>query len=430
MATSQMITMDMKMAWRNVWRNPRRTWLTISAIGFACTILIFMLSFQFGSYGTMINASVQINTGHLQIQAENYFEDRAMRRVVPEPHPVIEAVGGIESVAAVTARANAFSLISSGSRTHGAMVIGIDPENEARVSTLDSLVREGEFLGKAASGENRSGENRPEESRALIGRLMAENLQAGLGDELVLLGQGRDGSVAATILKVGGIYESGMDEFDRRTLHMPLDTFQEVYSMRGAVHEIVVRASSLDRVPEVKKAASAQLEQIPGGGGLTVLDWDQLMPGLTQAIKIDLTIGIIFWFLLVLVVAFSILNTFLMAVLERTREFGVMMAIGTGPGRLVKLMLYESAAMTAVGIGLGIIAGCILTAIFQVYGIDFSGASEILSQYGISGRIHPRLSLFTAFAGPLLVFGITFAVSLYPALKIKKLKPVEAMAHV
>jgi len=417
--------MDMKMAWRNVWRNPRRTWLTISAIAFACTILIFMLSFQFGSYGTMINASVQINTGHLQIQAKDYFEDRAMRRVVPDPHRVIKTVGGIESVAAVTARAKAFSLISSGNRTYGAMVIGIDPENEARVSTLDSLVREGEFLAGTAAGENRSGEN-----RALIGRLMAENLQAGLGDELVLLGQGRDGSVAATILKVGGIYESGMDEFDRRTLHMPLDTFQEVYSMRGAVHEIVVRVSSLDRVAGVKTAAAEKLEHIPGGGDLAVLDWDQLMPGLTQAIKIDLTIGIIFWFLLVLVVAFSILNTFLMAVLERTREFGVMMAIGTGPGRLVKLMLYESGAMTAVGIALGIFTGCIFTAIFQVYGIDFSGASEILSQYGISGRIHPRLSLVTAFAGPLLVFGVTFAVSLYPALKIKKLKPVEAMAHV
>ncbi len=412
--------MDIKMAWRNVWRNPRRTWLTISAIGFACTILIFMLSFQFGSYGTMINSSIKISTGHLQIQAKDYFEKRSMHLVVPEPGPVMTAISGIESVDAVTARARAFSLVSSEKRTYGAMVVGVDPEKEARVSTLDSLVREGEFLNPAAAGE----------SPVIIGRLMAKNLQVGLGDELVILGQGRDGSVAATILKVCGIFESGMDEFDRRTLHIPLDTFQTVYSMRGAAHEIVVNVSGLDRVAQVKQAAAQKLGQLPGGENLTVLDWDELVPGLTQAIKLDLTIGIIFWFLLVLVVAFSILNTFLMAVLERTREFGVMMAIGTGPGRLAKIILYESGAMTVVGIALGIVLGCLVTSVFEIYGINLSGASEILSRYGISGRIHPRLSLVTALAGPLLVFGVTFVVSLYPAFKIKGLKPVEAMNHI
>ncbi len=411
------MTMDAKMAWRNVWRNPRRTWLTVSAIAFACVILIFMLSFQFGSYGTMINSAIQINTGHLQIQAKNYFEEKSMRKVVPEPARIMEAVSDIGSVEAVTARANAFSLVSSDNRTSGAMVTGIDPENEARVSTLETLVRKGKFLTAADDDEN----------QALIGSLMAQNLRVGPGDELVVLGQGRDGSVAATVLTVCGIYSSGMAEFDRSTLHIKLDTFQEVYSMRGAVHQIVIRVSGLDRVEPVKKAVTGILSRMPGGGSLAVLDWDELMPGLTQAIKIDLTIGIIFWGLLVLVVAFSILNTFLMAVFERTREFGVMMAIGTRPGRLVKIMLYESSAMTLVGIALGLVLGCTVTWIFQHIGIDLSGASEILQQYGISGRIYPHLSVLTAFAGPALVLIVTFAVSLYPALKIRALKPVEAM---
>lgn len=412
--------MDLTIAWRNVWRNPRRTWLTICAIGFACIILVFMLSFQFGAYGTMINSAIRINTGHLQIQAEGYFEEKSMRQVVPHPGPVIRAVSEIEFVQAVAARANAFSLVSSDNRTAGAMIIGVDPESEARVSTLETLVRKGAFLTRTQAGTN----------PALIGRLMAQNLQAGIGDDLVVLGQGRDGSVAATVLTVCGIYASGMDEFDRSTLHMPLDTFQEVYSMRGAVHEIVVNVSGLDRVTPVKRAVANRLDQMPGGKNLTVLDWDELMPGLTQAIKLDLTIGIIFWCLLVLVVAFSILNTFLMAVFERTREFGVMMALGIRPGRLVRIMLYESAAMTLVGIGLGIALGCVVTLIFQHMGIDLSGASEILQQYGISGRIYPQLSIITALAGPALVLVVTFAVSLYPALKIKGFKPVEAMTHV
>jgi ABC-type lipoprotein release transport system permease subunit len=412
-----LISMDMRMAWRNVWRNPRRTWLTVSAIGFACTILIFMLSFQFGSYGTMINTSIKIRTGHLQIQAKKYFEEGAMRMVVPEPKAVMDEVSGIKAVEAITARANAFSLVSSEERTYGAVVIGVSPENEARVSTLESLVRKGGFLNEAEPGE----------TPAIIGRLMANNLQAGIGDELVVLGQGRDGSVAAAILTVSGIYESGIDEFDRRTLHMPLAAFQAAFSMRGAAHEIVVNVESLEQVGPVKQTVSDMLKERPSGEDLTVLDWDELMPGLTTAIKLDLTIGVVFWFLLVLVVAFSILNTFLMAVLERTREFGVMMAIGTGPWRLVKIILFESSAMTAVGIALGILLGCMVTYIAGVYGIDLAGASEILSQYGISGKIHPRLTFLTALAGPALVFIVTFAVSLYPAFRIKRLEPVEAM---
>jgi putative ABC transport system permease protein len=415
-----MTIMDIKMAWRNVWRNPRRTWLTISAIGFACTILIFMLSFQFGSYETMINSSIKINTGHLQIQAKDYFEKRSVRLVVPDPKPVIHAIGRIDSVEAITSRAKAFSLVSSENRTYSAMVIGIDPKNEARVSTLESLVREGEFLTSADIATN----------PALIGRLMARNLQVGLGDELVVLGQGRDGSIAANVLTVHGIYESGMDDFDRSTLHIPLDTFQEIYSMGDAVHEIVINVSELNLVDEVKAKISRLIKEMPHGERLTILDWDQLVPGLTEAIKIDLIIGVIFWGLLVLVVAFSILNTFLMAVFERTREFGVMMAVGTTPGRLVRLMLYESSAMTLVGISLGIALGCLATRIFEIYGIDLTGASDILRQYGISGQIYPQLSIITALAGPGLVWIITFIVSLYPILKIKGLRPVEAMAHV
>ena len=428
------ISPDVQMAWRNVWRNPRRTWLTVSAICFACIVLIFMLSFQFGSYETMINSSVKINTGHLQVQAEGYFEKRTMRRVIPDPGPVIKMIKGIEAVEAVTVRANAFSLVSSAGRTYGAMVIGIDPEREKDVSTLADLIRKGNFLPSEpvsvdVPGEL-SGESLEESSGALVGALLARNLNVGVGDELTLLGQGRDGSVAATIGRVCGIYESGIDEFDRNTLQIPIQIFQSVYSMDDAVHEIVINVRSLHEVAAVKQEIIRRITAMPEAEDLVVMDWDELMPGLTQAILIDLTMGIIFWFLLVLVVAFSILNTFLMAVFERTREFGVMMAIGMSPNRLVKLLVYESGLMTLIGIGLGILIGCGITWIFQAYGIDMARSSEILAQYGISGRIYPQLSLITAFAGPLLVWMITIAVALYPAMKIRRLKPVEAMTHV
>ncbi len=412
------MSIDSKMAWRNIWRNPRRTILTISAIAFASTLLVFMLSFQLGSYGAMINASVRIHTGHLQVQAKGYQDKKSMRLVVPDPVAVGGILDKVPEVDAYTFRANAFSLASSKERTYGIIVIGIDPVREAGVSTLKKLIRQGSYLVKG------------ETDQALVGELLAKNLRVGLGEELTILGQGRDGSIAATVIKVKGIYSSGMDEFDRSSIHIPLKIFQDVYSMRGAVHEVVAIGTSLSDVSEMKNATRTGLRKLDQKYPLVALDWDEIMPGLLQAIEMDLVSGIIFWFILIVVVAFSILNTFLMAILERTREFGVLMAIGTTPRRLTKLLLIESTAMTVIGIVIGIIAGCLLTWYFQVHGLDLGGASELMSQYGISGRMYPQLSLITALSGPGAVLLITFLTALYPAFKVRRLRPMEAMRSV
>jgi len=403
------------MAWRNIWRNTRRTILTISAIAFASLLLVFMLSFQFGSYETMINTSVKIQTGHLQIQAQEYQEKKNIRLVVPDPARVAEILNTIPNIAAYTYRGQAFALISSKARTYGIAVTGIDPEREADVSRLKSLIREGDFL---TAGDT---------DQALMGGLLAQNLRVSLGDELTVLGQGRDGSIAATVVQVKGIFSSGISDFDRAAIQIPLKTFQEVYAMQGAVHEVVVIADSLRNVDAIKTGVETGLTSLNLKKPLTVLDWDELMPGLRQSIEMDLISGLIFYLLLVLVVAFSILNTFLMAIFERTREFGVLMAIGTTPGRLTKVLLIESMTMTIIGIGAGIIAGSLITLYFQSHGIDFSGASELLGQFGISGRMYPRLSWLSALSGPMAVLIITFLAALYPAIKVRRLQPVEAM---
>ena len=409
------MSIDAKMAWRNIWRNTRRTILTIGAIAFASLLLVFMLSFQFGSYETMINTSVKIQTGHLQIQAQEFQEKKNIRQVVPEPEKIAAILKTISNIAAYTYRGQAFSLISSNERTYGVAVTGIDPDREADVSRLKSLIREGDFL------------TAEDTDQALIGRLLAQNLRVKLGDELTVLGQGRDGSIAATVVQIKGIFSSGISDFDRAAIQIPLRTFQEVYSMQGAVHEVVVIADSLRNVDAIKTGVEAGLPSLNLKNPLMVLDWDELMPGLRQSIEMDLISGLIFYLLLVLVVAFSILNTFLMAIFERTREFGVLMAIGTAPGRLTKVLLIESMTMTLIGIVTGIIVGSLITLYFQVHGIDFSGASELLSQFGITGRMYPKLSWLSAISGPLAVLMITFFAALYPALKVRRLQPVEAM---
>ena len=412
------MSIEVKIAWRNIWRNPRRSILTVSAIAFACLLLVFMLSLQLGSYATMINSAVKIHTGHLQIQARGYRAKESIRLVVPDPAAVGSVLDNTPGVAAYTFRAKAFSLASSGERTYGIIVVGIEPATEAGVSTLKELIRQGTYLSEDDTNE------------ALVGELLAKNLHIGLRDEVVLLGQGRDGTIAATVVKVKGIYASGQDEFDRSSMQISLKYFQEVFAMQGAVHEVVVLCRSLDEVPDIKKAVAATIEKMDKDQQLVALDWMDLMPGLIQGIQMDLVGGLIFYFILIVVVAFSILNTFLMSVLERTREFGVLMAIGTTPRRLTKLLLIESTTMTMVGIVIGIIAGSLITWYFQVHGIIISGASEFMSQFGIPERMWPQLSLLSVSIGPAAVLIITLMTALYPALKVRRLRPVEAMTAV
>jgi ABC-type lipoprotein release transport system permease subunit len=422
-----MFSLDLIMAWRNIWRHPRRTLLTTLAIALACVLLIFMLSFQFGSYETMINASIKIHTGHLQIQAEGYQEKKEMRRVIEDPQAVQRALAAIPQVRAQAPRARAFALVSSSVRSYGVMVEGIEPRAEARVSTLSQIIKEGSYLTGAPVTD---GDGLP---RALLGYLLARNLRVGVGDELTLLGQGRDGSVAATAVVIGGIYRSGMDDFDRGSIQISLEAFQEIFAMGAAVHEIVVAGGRLGDAGPIAAALGPSLaaiaDQNPAGDhhALVCLSWDELLPGLKQAIGMDLVSGLISYLILIIVVAFSILNTFLMAIFERTHEFGVMMAIGTRPARLTRLVLTESAGMTLVGIGVGMVLGCLLTGYFATRGIHLGGASELFRQYGIPDTLYPRLSPITILAGPVTVFLITFVAALYPALKIRGLRPVEAL---
>ena len=409
------MSVELKMAWRNIWRNSRRTLLTIAAIAFASMLLVFMLSFQLGCYETMINTSVKISTGHLQVQAKGYLEDKKMRLVIKDPDQVASVLETIDGIDSYTFRANGFSLVSSDKRTYGVVVTGIDPEREAAVSTIKSLIRKGRYL------------NADDTYAVLIGEHLSRNLKVDIDDELTILGQGRDGSIAAAVLTVTGIFDSGLDEFDRNIILMGLAGFQEVFSMGKSVHEAIIMADSLRDVAMVKQEIQNHFSTAGDDTKLAVPDWMEIMPGLLQGIQMDLFSGIMMYIILIVVVAFSIFNTFLMAIFERTREFGVMMAIGTTPSRITKLVMFESICMTLVGILLGILGGSLITLYFQKYGISIAGTEDIFKEYGIPDRLYPRLSLISSTAGPLVVFLITFVSSVFPALKIRKLKPVDAM---
>ncbi len=402
---------DYLLAWRNIWRNPRRSVLTILAIVFASGLLVFMLSFQFGAYEDMIDSSVRLSTGHLQIQARGYQDRPEMHKVIENPDHLLEKIGALDGVEAVTVRSEAFALAVGANRSKGIMVGGVIPGVEHRISSLPGQIRKGRYLRD------------DDVDTAVIGALGAKRLQIDIGDECTLMGQGRDGSVAATVVTIVGIFRTGIDEFDRTVMQIPFSDFDTIFTMEGSAHRLVITTKTLAD----DRSVAAAIGILPGISEFVVLTWDELTPGLRQSIELDLIGGIIMYAILVIVVAFSILNTFFMAIFERTREFGVLMAIGTKPVRLVKIMLLESLAMTCVGLFTGMALGIAITLLFSQYGISMGESSDLLAQYGIADRLYPRLTLVSIIVGPAIISVVTFITALIPALKIVRMRPVVAL---
>lgn len=404
-----------RLAWRNLWRHPRRTWLTTGAMMFSNMLLVFMISLQFGMYGLMIDNTLQAFTGHLQIQAPGYIDDKKMRQTVADILPLAESLRAEFPEQNIAARATGFALISSEDRSYGIAVFGVEPDYEPGVSTLPGLIAEGRYLDDSEAAE------------IIIGAALARNLRVELGDELTLLGSGRDGSFAAAVVNIVGIFDSGMVDFDRSITEIPLGFFQDVFYMNGSGHHVVINAGSIDGVEELQARVSAAL---PAGEDLVVHDWDALQPGLQQAIKADMSSAFFMYGILVILVAFSVLNTQLMSVLERTHEFGIVMSLGLTPGRLSRLVLLETSIMGVLGLVLGAALGGLFTYWFNVNGFAYPGMDEMAAKFNLPARFYPQVSTLSLLAGPVVVFIFTILAALYPALKLHKLNPVEAMRAV
>jgi len=402
------------LAWRNLWRQRRRTWLTVGAMVFSNVLLVFLISLQLGSYQMMIDGSLAAYTGHVQLQHAGYLDQQHMHQSVPGVVSLAERVRSTLGVDTVSARAEAFALASSEERSFGILLTGVQPAYEAVVSTFPGKVREGRYLQADDSAE------------IVIGAVLAQNLKVGVGDEVTFLGSGRDGSFAAAVATVVGILDTGLEEVDRGMAQVPLAWFQQVFAMGDHGHSVVIRLPSLERVP----GAVAALRTLPEvDGELVVLDWDALLPGLRQAIASDMASAWFMYGVLVVLVAFSVLNTQLMSVLERTREFGVMLALGMSPGRLARLVGMETLLLALLGLALGVLGGSVLSGYLAHAGFVYPGVEEMMSRFMLSGRLYPEISLLSLLGGPLAVFTGALLAALYPALRLFRLEPVAAMRH-
>jgi ABC-type lipoprotein release transport system permease subunit len=406
------MSITLRLAWRNLWRRKRRTWLTVGAMVFSNIILVFLISLQVGMYGMMIDNTLKAQTGHLQVQAPGYKDELKMRQVVPDVRALAQTLRDQLATDEVAARAAAFALVSSAERSYGLQIVGVEPEYEARVSSLPGLVTQGSFLSPDTAEE------------IVIGSTLARNLRVGVGDELTFIGSGRDGSIAAAVVTVIGIFESGMPDVDRGFGQVPLGFFQDAFAMGTDGHAVVVMAPSLIQVAATRSRVEALL---PADADLVVHDWDALLPGLKQAIQADLASAWFMYGVLVVLVAFSVLNTQLMSVLERTREFGIVMALGVHHGRLGRLVLLETTLMGTIGMVLGVVLGGALVLWLSAYGFTYPGLDEMAGKFNLPSRIYPQVTAIGLLLGPLVVLLSSVAASLYPALRLRWLEPVAAM---
>lgn len=379
---------------------------------FANMLLVFMMSLQLGMYGLMIDNSLKLFTGHLQVQAPGFKDEQKMRQTVPDILSLAQSIREQVVPARVAARGSTFALASSEDRSFGIAILGVESEYEPQVSSIPGLVKEGRYLTSGNAAE------------IVIGSVLARNLRAGLGDELTLLGSGLDGSFAASVVEIVGIFDSGVKDIDRSIAQIPIDLFQETFFMEGAGHQIVIVADDREAVPALQAKVTALAGEYPD---LLVLDWNALQPGLKQAIQADMASSFFMYFILVILVSFSVLNTQLMSVLERTREFGIVMALGLKPGKLGRLVLLETAIMGAMGLFLGALAGGLLTAWFGNSGVVFPGMEEMAAQFNLPARMYPKTSLLTLFAGPAIVFAFSLLAALYPAVRLNWQNPVDSM---
>lgn len=399
------------LAWRNIWRHPRRTQLTVAAMVFANILLVFLLGLQFGQYRMMIDNSLRLLSGQMQVQFAGYQDEPDIHNAIAKADELAQKIRAKAGLEAVTPRAEAFVLLSSSTRSLGVQITGVDPRYEPQVSSIPGLVKSGRYLKDEISNE------------LVIGSVLARNLNVEVGDELTLLGNGRDGSIAATISPVVGIFESGNRDVDRQMLYMPINAFRDLFIMPDMAHRIVIGGdrdqseSIADRIHEV----------ISGNDELVLLDWQQLMPGLKQAIQADLTSAWIMYAVLIVLVAFGMMNTMLMSVLERTHEFGILLALGVGHGRLARMIITESVLLALVGLLVGLLIGASINGYLHIHGFSYPGLEEMGQRFNIPPVIHPEISVRALLPGPLAVFLASILASIWPIWHTRKLRPVEAM---
>jgi len=403
------------MAWRNVWRHKRRTLLTVAAIAFAVAISVFMRGLQRGTYEQMINNVIRINTGYLQIHKKGFWDNKTLKYTFkPEDH-FLEILSRQPQITSFAQRAEANGLASAEENTNGVLIIGLDPQAEAKATTLKEKIKKGKFLSEEIP------------QGTIVGEELAKNLNTDLGDQITLLVQGFDGSLGAGLYSVEGIFRTGDPELDRSVVFLNLKAAQELFWLGDRISQILIFVDDISNLKRVAQNLRAGLDL----KSYEVMTWDELMPELVQLIAFDNASGQLFLALLIVVVAFGILNTVLMNVFERVKEFGVMMALGMQPKKIVGLVFIESTLLSLMGVVFGNIVGFGLNLYFLHHPISLSESlARAMEEFGFTAKLFVKPTFSTFLEVSIAVFVVSLIMTIYPTIKATRFKPVEALRHI
>lgn len=399
-----------KIGLRNLRRRPGRTALTVGMLCMGTFLVVLSTGMNEGTYADMIRMATGMWSGHFQLQHEGYKDTPALFEAIEHPQAWLKSLEQEPKVAAVTARIESAGLMSAGPRTAGVQLVGVMPERELKVATLTQAVKQGSFLGPAKD---------PEALPIVLGAGLARRLAVKLNDEVIFMGQGADGSIAADAFSVVGVLDSGVDELDMNMALIRFKDAQALFILEDKAHTIVGRLHQLDDADDF-----AQSIKVPPA--LRLYSWRGLMPELYTSIQSDRAGGAVFMVVIVLVVILGVVNTLLMAVFERTRELGVMKALGASPRQLISMILWESAGTAFMGVSVGVLLGVAFVAYMGAHGVNFFEEPVEFGGMKIS-TIYPANTLLGTVIYPAFILIFALLGGLWPALRAARQEPTEAI---
>lgn len=399
----------LKFAWRNLWRNKRRTLITTASIFFGVILSTIMSSMQEGSYAMYIKTIVNFYSGYLQVHSKGYWKDKVINNSL-DYSSVKSKLSLVKGITATTPRLENFALASSEEIIKGVMVIGIAPMEEDEITNLSKKIIKGNYLTQRDNG-------------VVLGSTLARYLKLDINDTLVLLSQGYHGIGSAGKYPVKGIIKQPSPDLDRSVVYMNISNCQELFSAQDRLTSIVIMVKNNNAMPGVKNAIISSL-----GSNYEVMDWKEINSILMKQIDSDRASGMIIKGVLYMIIAFGIFGTVLMMMLERRKEFGVIIAIGMQKFKLSYVLILETILLGLVGVIAGIAVSIPITWYFTLHPIPFTGqAAETMLQMGFEPIMSFSMVPSVYYNQGITILIFTLIIGLYPLLNINRLKINKAL---
>lgn len=375
-------------------------------------MVLFMRSMQNGAFEQMAEDGISLLTGHIQVHEKGFWKQRTLEYAFRDDALLLSGIRGIEHVKAASRRIHAGAVMIAGNTTEPVEIMGIEPSIEKDIITIHNCILPGgRFIGD------------DDVKTVVIGDILAGKLGVKAGETVSVLSQGFDGSIAADYFHITGIFRSQNTGYNSGIAFMSFRQAAETFSMSGYVSSYAVRVDRTESVPRVVSSIRSA-----AGGGLEVMTWEELMPEIMQFIVIKRFGSYLYVVILYLIISFGILNTIQMSVYERTRELGVMISIGTSPGKIFSIIMTESLIMTLAGIALGLAAGAGVSYYFTVHPFDISGYRDEMSLYNVTTLVYHAKMAASDFVECLVsLLTLSFIFTYFPARRASGLNPVRAI---